>query len=262
MTEPRPIEEPGRHPLPSELLHDLRTPLNHIIGYSELLLEQVEDAGQTDLLPYLGKVRAAGHQLLTMINDNFLSVRPTDEPEAAGGPELPPEALPSRRAGDVSSASAWGSVLVVDDDGANRDLLSQRLERQGYEVVSAGNGREALDLLATGAFDLVLLDIMMPEMDGFEVLRRLKADDRMRHVPVIMISAVGDMDSVAHCIEMGAEDYLPKPFQPTLLQARITASLEKKRARDREILLFEQLRESHRRLQELQADGQQSAERS
>ena len=253
MTEPSPTGDPLRHPLPSELLHDLRTPLNHIIGYSELLLEQVEEAGQTDLLPYLGKVRAAGHQLLTMINDNFLPVRSTDEPEPAGAPESPPEALPARRAGDVSSASAWGSVLVVDDDAANRDLLSQRLERQGYDVVSAGNGREALDLLATGAFDLVLLDIMMPEMDGFEVLRRLKGDERMRHVPVIMISAVGDMDSVAHCIEMGAEDYLPKPFQPTLLQARITASLEKKRARDREILLFEQLRESHRRLQELQA---------
>lgn len=254
MTEPpREVGDRIRHPMPSELLHDLRTPLNHIIGYSELLLEQVEEAGQTELLPYLGKVRAAGHQLLSLINDNFLAVRPDDAPEAVVASEPPAGILSARRAGDLSSASAWGSVLVVDDDEANRDLLAQRLERQGYDVVTAENGRQALDLLAASAFDLVLLDIVMPEMDGFGVLRRLKGDDRLRHIPVIMISGVGDLDSVAHCIEMGAEDYLPKPFQPTLLQARITASLEKKRARERQVLLFEELQENHRRLQELEA---------
>lgn len=254
MTEPpEGVGDPVRHPLPSGLLHDLRTPLNHVIGYSELLLEQMEDAGQTEMLPYLGKVRAAGHQLLTLINDHFLAVRPGDVPEPVAAVVDEAAVLPARRAGDLSSASAWGSVLVVDDDENNRDLLFHRLQRQGYDAVTAENGKQALDLLVSGAFDLVLLDIVMPEMDGFEVLRRLKSDDRLRHIPVIMISGVGDLDSVAHCIEMGAEDYLPKPFQPTLLQARITASLEKKRARDREFLLFQELQENNRRLQELEA---------
>ena len=133
-------------------------------------------------------------------------------------------------------------MLVVDDIEANRDVLSRRLERQGYAVATAENGRQALERLRVDTFDLVLLDIMMPEMDGYEVLQRLKADEALRHIPVIMISALSELDSVVRCIEMGAEDYLPKPFEPTLLKARIGACLEKKRARDRETHLFEQLR--------------------
>ena len=127
-----------------------------------------------------------------------------------------------------------GFVLVVDDIEENRDVLSRRLKRQGYAVATTENGREALEKLRSGTFDLVLLDIMMPEMDGYEVLQRLKADEALRHIPVIMISALSELDSVVRCIGMGAEDYLPKPFNPTLLKARIGACLEKKRARDRE----------------------------
>jgi signal transduction histidine kinase len=102
------------------------------------------------------------------------------------------------------------------------------------------------------AFDLVLLDIMMPDMDGYEVLGHLKADERLRHVPVIMISAIDEVQSVVRCIEAGAEDYLAKPFDPTLLKARIGASLEKKRGRDRESVLYEQLQKNYRRLEELE----------
>jgi two-component system, sensor histidine kinase and response regulator len=143
-------------------------------------------------------------------------------------------------------------ILVVDDDASNRDVLARRLQAQGYETAMASNGREALEAVRTLAFDMVLLDIMMPEMDGYEVLRQLKADEASRHVPVIMISALDELDSVVRCIELGAEDYLPKPFEPTLLKARISACLDKKRAHDRERQLFEELQTSYERLQQLE----------
>ncbi|MBI5667361.1 MAG: response regulator [Chloroflexi bacterium] len=125
-------------------------------------------------------------------------------------------------------------ILVVDDNEMNRDMLSRRLERQGYRALVAEDGAQALELVAAHDFDLVLLDIMMPRLNGYQVLEHIKSDERLRHIPVIMISAVDDLDSVVKCIEMGAEDYLFKPFNPILLKARINASLEKKRLRDRE----------------------------
>jgi class 3 adenylate cyclase len=125
------------------------------------------------------------------------------------------------------------TLLVVDDNEDNRYTLTQRLKRQGYtDVATAKDGREALDLLRTRPFDLVLLDIMMPELNGYQVLEQLKADEQLRHIPVIMISAVDELDSVIRCIELGAEDYLQKPFNPTLLRARVGACLEKKRLHD------------------------------
>ena len=124
-------------------------------------------------------------------------------------------------------------LLVVDDSEDNRYTLTRRLAREGYtRVATADDGRQALALLREQPFDLVLLDIMMPELNGYEVLERLKADERLRHIPVIMISAVDQIESVIRCIELGAEDYLPKPFNPTLLRARVGATLEKKRLRD------------------------------
>lgn len=127
-----------------------------------------------------------------------------------------------------------GTILVVDDTEHNRDLLARRLVRQGHTVATAENGVQALELLRAGNFDLVLLDVMMPEMNGFEMLAYLKADPVLRHIPVIMISALDDIESVVRCIELGAEDYLPKPFNPVLLRARIGACLEKKWLRDQE----------------------------
>jgi adenylate cyclase len=127
-----------------------------------------------------------------------------------------------------------GNVLVVDDNEMNRDMLLRRLTRQGYEVVSAEDGKQALKVMGEQNFDLVLLDIMMPQMNGYEVLEHMKADPTMRKIPVIMISAVDDLDSVVKCIELGAEDYLFKPFNPVLLKARVEATLEKKHLRDQE----------------------------
>jgi adenylate cyclase len=128
---------------------------------------------------------------------------------------------------------AAAALLVVDDNEDNRYTLTHRLKREGYtNLTTANDGRQALELLQSQRFDLVLLDIMMPELNGYEVLERLKTDPQLRHIPVIMISAVDEMASVVRCIELGAEDYLPKPFDATLLRARVGASLEKKALRD------------------------------
>jgi sigma-B regulation protein RsbU (phosphoserine phosphatase) len=127
-------------------------------------------------------------------------------------------------------------ILVVDDVEANRDLLSRRLKQQGHAVAMAENGRRALEMVRAEPFDLVLLDIMMPEMDGYQVLAEMMGDPVLKHVPVIMISAVTEMESVVKCVEMGATDYLPKPFNAVLLKARVGATLEKKRLRDKEQL--------------------------
>jgi len=134
----------------------------------------------------------------------------------------------------AQETSRSGFLLVVDDNEMNRDMLSRRLQRQGHQVSVATDGREALTMIKAQKFDLVLLDIMMPEMNGYEVLEHLQADHVLRHIPVIMITAVDEIESVVRCIELGADDYLPKPFNPVLLKARINASLEKKWLRDQQ----------------------------
>ncbi|HZU86376.1 MAG TPA: adenylate/guanylate cyclase domain-containing protein [Anaerolineaceae bacterium] len=134
-----------------------------------------------------------------------------------------------------------GNILVVDDDMLNRILISTNLEEEGFTVEMAENGRQALDILRHNPFDVVLLDLIMPEMDGFQVLETLKADSTLRHIPVIVISAVEEMESVVRCIEMGAMDHLPKPFDPVLLHARINASLASKRLHDVEQAYLKQI---------------------
>ena len=213
----------------ARLHHELRTPLNAIKGYGELLVEEAHDAGQDALLIDLGKVldladrllgeidrivEAAAAPPIAMVGDMLQTIRPLGD-------------------GDVPDPRAGSSrILVVDDNASNRDLLSRRLVREGYCVTAAENGAAALALTAAANFDLVLLDLMMPGMSGFEVLCRLKAEAGTRHIPVIMISALDELDSTVRCIEAGAEDYLPKPFNPILLRARIGACLEKKRLLD------------------------------
>jgi sigma-B regulation protein RsbU (phosphoserine phosphatase) len=123
--------------------------------------------------------------------------------------------------------------LVVDDNEDNRLMLTARLARLGYKnVTTANDGREALDLIGRRPFDLVLLDIMMPELNGYQVLERLRADGKLTELPVIVVSALTEMESVIRCIELGAEDYLPKPINAILLKARVGACLEKKQFRD------------------------------
>jgi len=141
-------------------------------------------------------------------------------------------------------AENQGHILVVDDNVINRRLLVRALETQGYTAVTAEHGRQALELLqspAGQAVDVVLLDILMPELDGYQTLSVIKAEPALRHIPVIMITAVEELASAIRCIELGATDYLPKPFNPALLRARLSASLASKRLRDLELEYLEQV---------------------
>jgi len=153
-----------------------------------------------------------------------------------------------------------GAILVVDDNASNRELLSRRLTREGHEVLTAADGKEGLEKLRARPFDLVLLDVLMPEKSGAAVLQELKSDPDLSHIPVLMISALDEMDTVIRCIELGAEDYLAKPFDTVLLRARVGACLEKKRLRDeqakhtRELAEWNQLLEQRVREQVAQME--------
>ena len=138
----------------------------------------------------------------------------------------------------MKSSHEPGQMLVVDDNRVNRLLLTRALEQNGHHVSNAENGKVGLEMLRSKPFDVVLLDIDMPEMNGFEVLEALVQDEELRDLPVIMTSASDELDRVVKCIEMGAEDYLVKPLNPVLLRARVNASLEKKRLRDEQRKLF------------------------
>jgi adenylate cyclase len=222
-----------------ELRHELRTPLNAIKGYGEMLREDVANFSNDSLGADLDRLLAAATDLLQRLDHIVrfsLDVEETslvsDQTGAVIVAELMRSLGPVRN--DPYAAAETGSILVVDDIEANRDLLSRRLTRDGHRVASVAGGQQALQALADDEFDLVLLDLIMPDINGFEVLIRMKADERLRRIPVIMITALAETESAIRCIEAGAEDYLPKPFDPILLRARINACLHKKRWRDRE----------------------------
>jgi adenylate cyclase len=153
------------------------------------------------------------------------------------------------------------SVLVVDDIEMNRDMLCSLLEADGHKTAVAENGRLALELIKAKTFDLVLLDVMMPEMNGYQVLEQLKSDHTLRDIPVIVLSALDEIGSVVRCIELGAEDYLPKPFDPVLLRARIGACLEKKHLRDQEVRLRNEVEEWNKTLEKRVQEQVQQLER-
>jgi class 3 adenylate cyclase len=199
--------------------------------------------GEHPLRADLTKLKASADQLLGQIDAMIVLARqdgavPADADSRSQQFDLVAEALrslmPLAAGNAVRDAVTASRILVVDDNAANRDVLERRLTRDGHRVVAAAAGAVALQRAADEEFDLILLDLIMPQMSGFEVLRRLKAADHTRHIPVIVISALDELDSAVRCIEAGAEDYLTKPINPVLLQARIGASLDRKRLRDRE----------------------------
>lgn len=229
---------PGGIEIGAKLRHDLRTPLNAIIGYSEMILEEAEDLGHPALAGDIRVMLSAAAELLAHV-DALAGIAPPggieglETVDRAGIDAVGLERALSRSVGQAAPAEG-GSILVVDDIASNRNLLSRRLQRDGHQVVTAATGLAALERLAEQSFDMVLLDILMPDMNGIEVLLRIKSDTRWQHIPVIMISGLNEVDAVARCIEAGADDYLPKPFNPVLLRARINSTLEKKRWLDRE----------------------------
>ena len=237
--------------LVANLHYKVRIPINDVIGLSETLLENAAEQGRPDLIADLKKIQSAAEYVHSYINEiiDFGKIDAALKKSGAEDSErlsLIDSVMISLRglAQDSAAVTGYesGSILVVDDNGINRDLLSRYLERQGHAVQVAPNGRQALEMIATGAFDLVLLDIAMPGLTGYEVLQNLKSSETWRDLPVIMISALDEMDLVISCIELGAEDYLPKPFNPVLLRNRVGAFLERKRLRD---IKVEQQRELH-----------------
>ncbi len=233
----------------AQLRHDLRTPLNAIIGYSELLLEEAHELGAPALKDDIRAILSAAADLMGLVDDiaRFSRAGPADSLPGAGKSSGIDAAGLERALIPRAAAGPPGRILVVDDIRGNRDLLVRRLRRDGHHAVAVDTGRAALDLLARQEFDLVLLDILMPDMNGIEVLARLKAEVGWRHIPVIMISGLSEVDAVARCLEAGADDYLAKPFNPVLLRARITSALEKKRWIDRERDYLEQIESEKRR---------------
>jgi sigma-B regulation protein RsbU (phosphoserine phosphatase) len=212
---------------PGHLSRVLTPPLNRIFASGEDLKKLAVAAESNDLLPDLERIVLAVEHLLDVLNHGATPPA-LERAERATGREPAAARTDARR-----QVHDYGTILVVDDNENNREMLARRLAREGYtRVVAAADGRQALDLLRSRRFDLVLLDIMMPQVNGYQVLEALKSDPERRDVPVIMISAVDELDSAIRCIELGAEDYLLKPFNPTLLRARVGASLEKKRLRD------------------------------
>jgi adenylate cyclase len=239
----------------ANLDYQARAPLNGVIGYSEILLENAAEQEQEEIIADLEKIHTAGNLFLARLNNiidfsNLDAGLKSPTPGATDQSPLIDSVMASLRELAQESAAVTGgetgALLVVDDNEINRDLLSRYLARLGHTVQAAPDGRKALEMIDSGAFDLVLLDIMMPELNGYQVLQHLKDSPAWRDLPVIMISALDEMDSVVRCIELGAADYLSKPFNPVLLRARVGACLEKKRLRDLE-------KEQKRQLQELNA---------
>jgi len=246
------------------LRHDLRTPINAIKGYGEMLREDAADVGAARIVAGLDKLLGEAARLLDRI-DGLVTFSGGNTPPSDGtGPATTEICAPARMveslleavrpiaAKEADLAAVQPSrILVVDDNASNRDLLSHRLQRQGHTVLQAEDGTIALALLEKEAFDLVLLDLMMPGISGYDVLALLKNDPRFREIPVIMISALSELDSIVRCIEAGADDYLAKPFDPTLLRARVGSSLEKKHMRDREREMVDALRIEKERSEQL-----------
>ena len=274
------------------LRHDVRTRLNQIIGFGEMLLEDFPEGASGEIRNSAEELLHTAHQTVDRLTELLpdsaqpdISIRSGLEPlvaslllharrlnETSSG-EAPPftrEILQAATAlasfthgGSLDGDSDPGApqprtqkgqanLLVIDDNPTNRQLLCSQLDRLGYQVSTANNGLDGLAALQKTPFEVVLLDVQMPGLDGFQTLARLKADENLREIPVIMISASDEYQSVIRCIEGGAEDYLVKPFDPVLLRARLKACLEKKNLRDQQRQRTRELEEANEHLRTIQ----------
>ena len=216
------LDPKAARPSQERLNRDLLFPLSHLRTHVERLVSLFRQHDREEVASDIEKILDAVHRLDQIVSsgaiERILNInRPSPEPSQTT------QILPVPQRTAVQRAADTGKILVVDDNESNRNMLARRLEREGHTVLLADNGRRALEMLRSQDFDLTLLDVMMPEMDGYQVLEQMHADDKLRGLPVIMISALDEIDTVVKSIGLGAEDYLPKPFDPVLLRARIGA---------------------------------------
>jgi PAS domain S-box-containing protein len=296
----------------AQIRHALRTPLNHIAGYSEMLIEELPFLAPTPAGNRLEAIRARGRAILDLLQaelppqdteigrEHLEALKTRLQPEldaittevgqllldadaraaglsvpdvlrigsavaellqiASGALEIP-SAEPPKLDATRAMSMATGDILVIDDHPSNRDLLTRVLEKQGFQVCGAASGKDGFAELARRRFDLILLDLMMPEMDGVAVLQRLRSDTKLRDVPVIMLSALDETSRVIQSLEMGAEDYVVKPFDPVLLTARLRSTLERSRLREAEMLRASELEDAYEKLRENEQRLQESEER-
>ena len=235
---------------------DLRTPVTSVVGYCEMLIESESEAGRSTMVPDLERILGAAHALLEMSGDIVgVARRSESAARVADSSALASGVLAKLRPVASGDADGEGSLLVVDDNATNRELLTRQFARQGYVVATAENGKQALEQMRRQSFDLVLLDVIMPEMDGVETLRRIKVDERLRDTPVIMLSSLDEVDSAVRCLQLGAEEYLGKPIEGALLEARIRANLEIRRLRARDRAMRERLDADETLIEELLTSG-------
>jgi adenylate cyclase len=220
----------------------IRTSMNAIIGYTEMALEEAEAGGWDELIPELQKIHTAANLFLRQVSDvSGIHLETADGKTDLKRVIVPPmsqeksrQKYKEREECTVAGRVPRGNILVVDDNPMNRDTLSHYLRRLGHTVEIAENGQQAIEMIERQRFDLVLLDIIMPVMDGFQVLAQLKKNRAQRDIPVIIISSLDDQEHIVKGIRMGADDCLPKPFDPIILGARVEACLERKRWHDQE----------------------------
>ncbi|HAJ18038.1 MAG TPA: adenylate cyclase, partial [Microbacterium sp.] len=220
-----------------KLRHDLRNAVGALTGYLEMVEEDLRDAGIDEdfgLPDLLSKVATMEKAISTKVR--FTKARTAPKAPIDDTVERPAEQQPEAAPAPRDPTAIKGRVLVVDDDQSSRDLIATRLIRDGHMVDKAVNGREAFALMSEKEFDVILLDLMMPEMNGFEVLTRMRENGQLRQSSVIVVSGLDQEENAIKSISLGAEDYLPKPVNPVLLRARIGSSLARKQWRDQERL--------------------------
>ena len=244
------VLEKETNPDLSKFRHDLRNPLNGILGYAEIIEEEFEDDLDKQSLLSLSKIKELSHEIANAIDSivNALErkLNADDLQENKGSEEEAIERLFSTLNSDeydpiISEEISDSIILIVDDNDSNRDLLQRRLRLYDFECVQASGGKEALSILSKQKIDLVLLDVLMPDMNGIEVLNAIRNSELQSDLPVIMVSGFDDVRSVAKCIAIGASDYLSKPVDGVVLGAKVVAALERKALRKKSNELMDQL---------------------